>query len=102
MPNFSMNSREITPWELFEGGLYRIPDYQRGYAWERATLSLMPGTLHVRRRRRSDGSVGTARNWPALLDRVVEREPLPESDHLGRGVLGEVVTPALHEDSPAG
>ena len=33
-----MASSARTPWQLFEGKLYRIPDYQRGYAWEKPQL----------------------------------------------------------------
>ncbi len=38
MTDFSMASSASTPWQLFEGKLYRIPDYQRGYAWEKPQL----------------------------------------------------------------
>ena len=38
MTEFSMASSASTPWQLFEGKLYRIPDYQRGYAWEKPQL----------------------------------------------------------------
>ena len=39
MTNFQMASSESTPEKLFEGKTYRIPDYQRGYAWESEQLN---------------------------------------------------------------
>ena len=38
MTEFSMASSRSTISKLFEGSLYRIPDYQRGYAWEQPQL----------------------------------------------------------------
>lgn len=38
MTEFSMASSRWPISKLFEGSLYRIPDYQRGYAWEQPQL----------------------------------------------------------------
>ena len=54
MTEFPLASSTRTLWQLFEDRLYRIPDYQRGYAWEQPQLDdlledlelLPPGRHH--------------------------------------------------------
>jgi hypothetical protein len=38
MTEFMLNASSIKPAQLFEGRLLRVPDYQRGYAWEQRQL----------------------------------------------------------------
>ena len=54
MTEFSLASSTRTLWRLFEDRLYKIPNYQRGYAWEQPQLDdlledlelLLPGRHH--------------------------------------------------------